>query len=134
MTLPPIQPSSDATSEALHRRLQAYNHAFYGEVREHSFHMEEDGVVVAGVVASSVFDTLEVEYLFVEEAVRGRGYGAALLRRAEESARAYGLRRVLLNTYSFQAPAFYRKQGYREISRIEPCFGAVNQYFFEKML
>ena len=58
----------------------------------------------------------------------------ALLRRVEEEGRRQGARRVLLNTFSFQAPGFYEKQGYRCFGALEPCFGTHGQYFFCKEL
>ena len=64
----------------------------------------------------------------------GTGLGAALLRRVEEEGRRQGARRVLLNTFSFQAPGFYEKQGYRCFGALEPCFGTHGQYFFCKEL
>ena len=71
---------------------------------------------------------------FLEQLLRGRGIGSQLMEKVESSARADGIKRVLLNTYSFQAPDFYRKLGYTEIARISPCFGEYSQFFFEKIL
>ena len=56
------------------------------------------------------------------------GTGAAIL------AKRKGMERVLLNTYSFQAPGFYRAMGYDELLCIDPCFGKYSQHFFSKML
>ncbi|HXH82695.1 MAG TPA: GNAT family N-acetyltransferase [Candidatus Tectomicrobia bacterium] len=44
-----------------------------------------------------------------------------LLRAAEDEARARGCRRATLNTYSFQAPGFYQKQGYRIVGLVDAC-------------
>lgn len=45
-----------------------------------------------------------------------------------------GMCRVLLNAYSFQAPEFYRKMGYRELFVLDTCFDGVRQHFFAKDL
>ena len=90
--------------------------------------------LVAGIVAEAVFDTVEVEFLCVKENCRGKGYGRALLRYVEEQAKKDGRKRILLNTYSFQAPEFYRSLGYEELLRIDPCFKEYKQYYFHKKL
>lgn len=129
-----IVASSEADSEYIHKRLQAHNAPFMSDWEELSFHMEEDGRIVAGVVAERTADTVEVAYLFVEESCRGRGLGRALLERVEDTAREKGARRIALNTYSFQAPNFYPKLGYREVLKLEPCFGQHSQFYFLKEL
>ncbi len=104
------------------------------EPGEYRFHIEEEGEIIAGIVAGSCFETLEAESLFVDEAHRGKGHGRRLLRYAEEKGKAAGLKHVLLNTYEFQAPGFYQKEGYRQLFQIEKAFGEYGQYFFWKDL
>lgn len=129
-----IKPSSDAAKEYIHSQLQRYNANYMTEFRDYSFHMEESETIIAGIVAESVGDTVEVEFLYVDEAFRGRGLGARLLRRVEEEAKKDGMSRILLNTYSFQAPGFYEKMTYRKLFEISPCFGAQRQFYFIKEL
>lgn len=64
----------------------------------------------------------------------GRGYGSQLLERIEQQARAAGAKRIFLNTFSFQAPAFYEKHGYQLFAKLEPAMANYNQYFFQKLL
>ena len=129
-----ILKSSGADCEYIHARLREYNREYYGEVTDYGFHIQKNGRIVAGIVAYGTFDTLEVEFLFVEEDCRQEGLGRKLLTHAENAARGAGLKRVLLNTYSYQAPGFYEKLGYTELFRIEPCFGPHSQHFFMKAL
>jgi ribosomal protein S18 acetylase RimI-like enzyme len=76
--------------------------------------------VVAGLIGSTWATWLEVEYLWVDDAHRGSGLGARLLAEAEAIARAErACRHVRVETWSFQAPGFYAKQGYREVGRVE---------------
>ncbi len=75
--------------------------------------MEEHGQILAGIYAVRELDCVTIEYLYVEEKHRGRGYGSQLLERIEQQARAAGAKRIFLNTFSFQAPAFYEKHGYQ---------------------
>lgn len=131
---PKIVASSEADSEYIHKRIQAHNTPFMSDWEELSFHIKEDGQIIAGIVAERTVDTVEVDFLFVEESCRGKGYGKALLEQVETVAREKGARRILLNTYSFQAPKFYPKLGYREILKLEPCFSAHSQFYFLKEL
>ena len=50
---------------------------------------------------------------------RGR-FGSRLLREAEAEAKRRGCARAVLYTISFQAPDFYRKQGYEAFGEV-PC-------------
>ncbi len=126
--------SSEEQKERIHKRLQDYNARFMKEFSDFSCHIEENGVIVAGIVAESVGDTVEVEFLFVDETYRGRGLGKALLEHVETAAREQGIRRVLLNTYSFQTPGFYRTLGYQEVLKLEPVFNWFSQSYFIKEL
>lgn len=129
-----IHASAEADKEYIHKCLQKYNSSYMKESEDFSCHIKEDGVIVAGIVAESTEDTVEVEFLYVDKSCRGRGLGQELLAHVEDAARRVGMRRILLNTYSFQAPEFYRKMGYREILKLDPCFGNFSQFYFIKQL
>ena len=90
--------------------------------------------LLGGLAATRDLDCVTVDYLFVAEGARGQGLGAALLDRAEDEARRRGARRMLLNTFSFQAPGFYDRQGYRRFGGVSPCLGEYGQYFYVKEL
>lgn len=132
--MPQIIPNLVEDNDAIHRMLQQYNAQYMRDFKEYSFHISEEGKIVAGIVAESTLDTLEIEFLFVDESCRGKGYGRRLLSHVEELARRDGLARVLLNTYSFQAPGFYKALGYTQLLEIHPCFGEYSQYIFLKEL
>lgn len=129
-----ILSSSEQVNDLIHQKLRRYNREFMRDFRDYNFHIERDGEIIAGIVAASTMDTLEVEFLFVDERYRREGLGSRLLGHVETLARKNGLRRILLNTYSFQAPDFYLKHGYTIQTVIEPCFGEYNQYYFIKNL
>jgi GNAT superfamily N-acetyltransferase len=56
---------------------------------------------------------LEVRLVWVHEDERGKGYGTRMLAAVEEAARARGCHTSILETHSFQAPAFYTRHGYQ---------------------
>lgn len=127
-----LRKSSTEIKNRIHECLQDYNRSYMNDYQDFSFHFEEDGIVIAGVVAESVSDTIEVSYLFVEESHRKKGLGRRLLSVLEETGRNAGMKRILLNTYSFQAPGFYKKCGFEQIAEIDPCFGHHSQFYFVK--
>jgi GNAT superfamily N-acetyltransferase len=78
-----------------------------------------DQRIVGGCTASTedVWKWLTVDTMWVEPELRGRGLGAALLAAVEEEGRRRGCLWAKLNTWEFQAPAFYLRQGYVEYGR-----------------
>ena len=129
-----IARSNEDECRLIHECLQDYNRKYMDNGKDYSFHIELDGVIAAGIVAESVEDTLEISYLFVRSEYRGSGVGTKLVCHVESLARENGIKRILLNTYSFQAPDFYRHLGYREILCIDPVFGVHSQHYFVKEL
>ena len=65
------------------------------------------------------YEWVFVHWLWVAEPYRRRGVGSALVGEAEDAARRNGCRGVYLDTFTFQAPMFYQKHGYREFGRID---------------
>ncbi|NJO37835.1 MAG: GNAT family N-acetyltransferase [Rhizobiales bacterium] len=92
------------------------------------------GKVNGGLVGESVWDWLHVKYLWVTEARQGEGLGRRLLGAAEAEAERRGLTGLWLNTFSFQAPAFYEKLGYRLFGRIDDFPGGHVRRFYQKRL
>ncbi len=72
---------------------------------------------------------MEVDFLWVDEKLRGHGIGKRLLLKLEQTAHERGCRQVTLNTFSFQAPEFYQKLGYSIFGVIDG-FGQHFQKFF----
>jgi len=66
--------------------------------------------------------------------VRGAGVGSGLVRETERIARRRGSRLIHLNTYSFQAPGFYEKQGFRRFGRISGSPAGESRQFYVKEL
>ena len=60
--------------------------------------------------------------------------GRRLMRRAEAIARRAGKQLIFLNSYSFQAPGFYRKLGFRSFGRIRDYPRGESRIFFVKNL
>ena len=95
---------------------------------------DEHGQLLAGLVAETFGNWLEIEYLFVKEDLRGQGIGSQLLQQAESEAKKRNCRFAFVNTYQFQAPAFYQKHGYQEVFTLKdyPCTG--QRHYYQKEL
>lgn len=102
--------------------LMRHNDCFLPPDRErHPFALslrDGTGAVVGGLVGEMRMDWLYVDLLWVDESLRGRGQGKALLDLAEAEARRRGATHMHLSTWSFQAPDFYKANGFTEFGRI----------------
>src|SRR5207247_1340698 len=75
--------------------------------------------IVGGLVATTIWDWMYVELLWVDTGGRGQELGRRLMAAAEAAAQARGCRHAHLRTFSFQARGFYEKCGYRVIGRLD---------------
>ena len=69
--------------------------------------------LLGGLILESYWRESYVELLWLSARARGEGFGSRLIEEAERRARRRGSRLIHLNTFSFQAPGFYEKHGYR---------------------
>jgi GNAT superfamily N-acetyltransferase len=74
---------------------------------------------LGGAVARTWGDCCETLQLWVESSLRGSGLGTRLMHALHEAAQARGCRTFYLETWSFQAPGFYRKLGYESVLVLE---------------
>lgn len=79
---------------------------------------DADGGVAGGLIGATYLGWLQVQAVWMDDTLRGQGYGSALMQAAEEEAVRRGCPRVFLETLSFQALPFYQKRGYRIVSQL----------------
>ena len=56
-----------------------------------------------------------------------------LLARVESQAQERGARKILLNTYGFQAPGLYRRLGFQEVATIDDVLGTSWHIFLKRI-
>jgi len=95
---------------------------------------DETGEKVGGLIGNTHGNWLFLKYLWVREDQRGQKIGSALLKQAEETAKERGCRYAFLDTFSFQAPAFYEKHGYMSVFTLEEYPVTGKRYYFTKTL
>jgi len=95
---------------------------------------DASNAVVGGIIGRTSLGLLFIDLVYLPVALRRGGLGSRMLKMAEDEGRARGCVSAMLYTISFQAPAFYARQGWREFGRV-PCKpdGAA-RIFFTKML
>lgn len=123
--------------DALRQRLRAYNRVQADIDRSTSlaiFLRDDRGQMVAGIYGWLWGECLEVDLVWVAEDVRGQGIGTRLMHTMEEAAVARGCRQVVLNTFSFQGPAFYVKLGYQVFGVIDGYPNGYQKVFLKKAL
>ena len=130
-------PATAAALGAVDAGLGAFNQAFapLGDVR--ALHVIAEGTagqVVGGAIGRTWGRCCELQQIWVDEASRRAGVGSALMAAFEAEARVRGCDLVYLETFSFQAPAFYRGRGYHEALRIEGYTGDAVKYMLHKRL
>jgi len=95
---------------------------------------DRKGKFAGGVILQSYWKETYVELLWLSEKMRGDGVGSELIREAERQARRRGSILIHLNTYSFQAPRFYEKLGYRRFGTISGSPKGASRHFYVKRL
>ncbi|MEV5341126.1 GNAT family N-acetyltransferase [Streptomyces sp. NPDC052676] len=103
------------------------------EVPLHVWALDESDELAGGLVGHTWATWLQVTYLWVDERHRGGGLGARLLAEAERAARdERGCGAARLETWDFQAPGFYEKQGYEVVCVIPDYPPGITEYTLVK--
>lgn len=93
---------------------------------------DDEGKIIGGITANIFWNHMHIESLWVDKSVREKGFGRELLKRIESYALDKGCRFIFLDTFSFQAPEFYKNNGYEVFGTIEDHPKGFNQYFLYK--
>lgn len=94
----------------------------------------DSGSVIGGLWGRTSWSFLFVELLYLPDRLRGQGFGSRLLLAAEEEAIRRGCGGAWLDTFSFQAPDFYRRRGYTVFGTIEDYPPGHSRLFLRKSL
>ena len=131
----PEQPSA-ADQQLLLQALEAHNDRAAGPdpAQALAVLLRDEGQTLGGLWGWTFWRWLFVGILIVPEGLRGRGWGSRILRQAEAQAAARGCHAAWLDSFSFQAPGFYEKQGYRLFATLEDYPPGHRRCFFEKRL
>jgi GNAT superfamily N-acetyltransferase len=92
------------------------------------------GRLLGGLILQSYWKESYVELLWLADKARRRGTGRRLIEEAERRARRRGSLLLHLNTYSFQAPGFYEKLGFKRVGGMAGSPPGESRHFYVKRL
>ncbi len=94
----------------------------------------QDGDILGGVIGEKYWEWFHLDLLWIQEDLRGKGYGEKLLAAVEEEAKKKGAKHVFLDTFTFQAPGFYQKYGYQVFGELPDFPPGHQRFYFTKEL
>ena len=95
---------------------------------------DDTGLLVAGIDCTYGGGWLEIISLWVSDNHRKKNIGERLLLKAEKTAMEKDCNGSYLYTYSFQAPAFYQKYGYKIFGVLENYYECHSKIYLKKKL
>ena len=123
--------------EEIHEMLKSYNR----RNREASekiplgvFYEDDSGRKLAGLTGETFGNWLCINYLFVDDNLRKQGIGTKIVLSAEDEARKRNCKYVFADTFSFQAPKFYEKLGYKEVFSLNEYPYTEKRHYYVKKL
>lgn len=97
---------------------------------------DNKGNLLGGLIANLfMWNFMNIDVLWVEDSLRKSGYGKKLLQELEMVADQKKCKLIQVDTFSFQAPEFYKKNGYEVFGILEDCPSKGHQrYYLKKVL
>ncbi len=90
--------------------------------------------LVGALTADLLWDWLYIDELWVDQSLRGAGYGRKLLEAAEAFCREEKLVGIWLWTQSWQAASFYERCGFEKFSEVPDFPRGYSRFGFRKTL
>ncbi len=95
---------------------------------------DQYGKVFGGLLAKIYRGCLFIDVFWVCESQRGLGYGGKLLEEVETIASREKCSFIHLDTFNFQAPEFYIKNGYEIYGVLDSYSDGIKRYYLKKEL
>ena len=122
---------SETETDYIREALNQFNCAHVGDDGHTPLNLIEydaDGSIIGGLLGGTYWGWMYIDILWVREDHRRQGVGSRLLTEAEKEAMRRGCHHVHVDTMSWQAPAFYQKNGY-EVIGVLPDIPLGNQKY-----
>ncbi|RWG88493.1 MAG: GNAT family N-acetyltransferase [Mesorhizobium sp.] len=98
------------------------------------FVRDDAGAIVAGISGYTAWGWLYVQWLWVDEKLRGRRIAAGMLGAAEREALARGCQAAWIDTFNPTAAKVYQRQGYQPFGTLANFPVGRNRIFLQKKL
>src|SRR4051794_2580945 len=132
-----VDAATDVDVADLREAVEAFNiqRTGYDDGRSLSCFVRDDGGrLQAGIDGFTWGGYAKVEYLWVDEALRGGGLGRRLMAAAIEEATRRGCDVMVVDTHTFQAPGFYEKLEFVEVGRTKGTPRGWGQSYYARSL
>jgi GNAT superfamily N-acetyltransferase len=131
-----VERTVGTTKKAVLGGLIGYNNEKMGKqkYKRLAVSLREGKEIVGGIVGEVWTTVLFIQFFWLEQRLRRKGFGAKLIKAIEDEARRFGATVAYVDTMSFQAPGFYRTCGYKEFGSIEGYPGGVTRHWLTKTL
>lgn len=132
-----IQPKEEEL-EVILEGLKKYNENKLGkkiDKKKLGVFLKDNGNIVGGIEAFYFKQWMYIQYLWIDDRYRGNDYGTKLMEQVDKKALELGCNVVMVDTFSFQAPEFYLKQGFTQYTQIEnnPIEGVTRHYYMKRL-
>ncbi|MEO0589623.1 MAG: GNAT family N-acetyltransferase [Pseudomonadota bacterium] len=117
--------------------LRSFTRASVPKLDNHDYALllkKEDGTLVGGLIAQSRWGGFHIAILALADGLRGHGFGSSMMKKAEAEARKRGCQHLWLDTYAYQAKAFYERHGFEVYGQIDGPEPYYPHYFMIKRL
>jgi N-acetylglutamate synthase-like GNAT family acetyltransferase len=112
-----------------------FNHSIINEKATHfSVFAKDKEKIIGGALIWEHTDALYIDVLWADEQYRGKGVGTEIMLLIEEQANKKGIKKLFVETFSFQAQDFYQKQGYTVIGTIPQYMLGYDKVFLKKTM
>ena len=129
--------AKDEDIKVIETGLREFNkrHTGLETIETRAVYIKEEDEIKGGISYICLKPFAYVKLLWISDELRGKGYGEKLLSAAEEDAKTQGSTKVMLDTFSFQAPEFYKKMGYKDVFEIDgyPVASAKRIWFIKEL-
>lgn len=92
------------------------------------------GETIGGLRGRTYYQSLTIDHIWIDVRFRKMGYGKDLLLKVEGLVKDEGCVSANTSSYSFQAPQFYKKLGYKTVGVFEEYPKGIKKFFLEKKL
>jgi len=99
------------------------HHKSSGHERKTSKHniliKNNKGKTLGGIMLSFLWNGMRIETIWIDKSIRGQQWGKKLIKAGESEGIKKGCTFAYTDTFSWQAPEFYKKLGYIEYGKLE---------------
>lgn len=95
---------------------------------------DEDSLIKGGIFGSTFWDFFDLRFFWLDDSLRGQGWGKKILQMAEDECRKRACLGITCDTSSFQSLPFYQSQGFEIMGTLKERPPQYESYFLQKKL